>query len=312
MVCERAEKCYRSIFLNRRLYEACGEMRIDEEKDIIDSSDHCLISLDIKTRENGKNKFRKKRWKTGTYYRKDKDAMKEFGDEVERRWGEKRIEGVEEMVTDMKEAAEKCLKKDFKRRIGDDGGGKIVVRRWMTDEIMEGMKKRRRINRERRNCKDEMKKKELNKAYEEQKWKVKGMVKRAVEEDEMRLKKEIEEGDRSGSKIWENLNKLRGKEMKRVEREEVYKEGKKLEDDEATEKLIEYSKKMYTISDTRMSEIWNKEKLEELIKLHEKDRKIDYKIREHMDMAMDTRNMMSPMRKPEMTDEDLKDRLKRL
>ena len=82
------------VFVNRRLYEACGEMRIDEEKDIIDSSDHCLISLDIKTRENGKNKFRKKRWKTGTYYRKDKDAMKEFGDEVEKRWGEKRIEGV--------------------------------------------------------------------------------------------------------------------------------------------------------------------------------------------------------------------------
>ena len=194
------------VFVNRRLYEVCGEMRIDEEKDIIDSSDHCLISLDIKTRENGKNKFRKKRWKTGTYYRKDKDAMKEFGDEVEKRWREKKIEKVEEMVTDMKEAADKILKKNFKRRIGDEGGGKIVARRWMTDEIMKGMKERRRINRERRNCEDETKKKELNKAYEEQKWKVKGMVKKAVEEDEMRLKKEIEEGDRSGSKIWENLN----------------------------------------------------------------------------------------------------------
>ena len=47
------------VFVNRKLYEVCGEMRIDERKDI-DLSDHCLVSLDIKTRENGKNKLRKK------------------------------------------------------------------------------------------------------------------------------------------------------------------------------------------------------------------------------------------------------------
>merc|ERR1712179_649711 len=102
----------------------------------------------------------------------------------------------------------------------------------MTHEILRGIKERRRLNRERRNCKDEVKKKELKKEYEKQKWKVKGMIKKAVEEDERMLKEEIEEGDRSGSKIWENINKLRGKETKRRE-EEVYEGGRRLESEEA-------------------------------------------------------------------------------
>ena len=85
-----------------------------KKKDIIDLSDHCLVSLDIKTRENGKNKFRKKKWKSGTYYRKDRNAMKEFGNEVEKKWNERRVENVEEMVVDMKKAADKTLKRSLR------------------------------------------------------------------------------------------------------------------------------------------------------------------------------------------------------
>ena len=298
------------VFVNRKLYEVCGEMRIDERKDIFDLSDHCLVSLDIKTRENGKNKFRKKRWKSGIYYRKDKNAMKDFGNEVEKRWSERRVDSIEEMVGDMKEAADKTLKRRFKRMVGSDGE-EIEIKRWMTYEILDGIKERRRLNRERRNCKDEVRKEELRKAYEKQKWKVKGMVKKAVEEDEIKLKEEIEEGDGSGCKVWENLNKLRGKEKKRGE-EEVYEEGKKLGDEEAAEKLMTYCREMYTTSESKMSELWNREKMNELIQAHENDREIDHKIREHMDMAMDTKDMISPMKKPEMKENDIKDGLKKL
>ena len=212
----------------------------------------------------------------------------------------------------MKKAADKTLKRSFKRMVGSDGEKGIEARRWMTGEILGGIKERRRLNRERRNCKDEVRKEELRKAYERQKWKVKGMVKKAVEEDEMKLKEEIEEGDRSSCKIWENLNKLRGKETKRGGGEEVYEEGKKLENEEAAEKLMTYCREMYTTSESRMSELWNKEKLNELIQAHERDKEIDYKIREHMDMAMDTRDMISPMKKPEMKENDLKDGLRKL
>ena len=100
--------------------------------------------------------------------------------------------------------------------------------------------------------------------------------------------------------------------MKRGEGEEVYEEEKKLESEEAAEKLVTYCKKMYVTSESKMSELWNKEELKKLIEIHKKDKKINYKMREHMDMAMDTRDMISPMKKPEMKESDLKDRLKKL
>ena len=66
--------------------------------------------------------------------------MKEFGNEVERGWIERRIENIEEMVADMKKAADKTLKRSFKRRVGSDREKEVEAKRWMTDEILRGIK----------------------------------------------------------------------------------------------------------------------------------------------------------------------------
>ena len=77
------------VLMNRRMYEVCRGMEIDEEKLELRMSDHNLISVKLEGRERGVNEFRKRRWIAGTYYRRDKVALRAFGDEVEKRWKER-------------------------------------------------------------------------------------------------------------------------------------------------------------------------------------------------------------------------------
>merc|ERR1739842_114186 len=89
--------------MNSTMYEKCNEMNIDEDKEEIDFSDHNLISVNLKIREGYKNRFKKGEWKVGEYYRKGEEAMKEFGDEIEKIWKKNKIEKVQYMIISMSE-----------------------------------------------------------------------------------------------------------------------------------------------------------------------------------------------------------------
>ena len=82
---------------------------------------------------------------------------------------------------------------------------------WITAEIKEGIKRRRKVNRERRNETDPINRERLWHQYLNIKAEVQRMVRERIEEHEWRLTEEIK---RNRSKMWENIKKLRAQEKK--------------------------------------------------------------------------------------------------
>ena len=155
--------------VNKEMYGWCEKMEIDEDKEILDCSDHNLLSVTLNIRKADKNKFRKAVWVEGEYYRKDEIALEDFRKEMSSRWRVEEAEKVENMITDMKEGADITLKKTFKRKIAADGEKKIEEKEWMNEDIRRERKESQKLNREKRNCKDESLKEELEEAYETKK-----------------------------------------------------------------------------------------------------------------------------------------------
>jgi len=81
-------------------------------------------------------------------------------------------------------------------------------------EIRESIKKGRKINRKRINCKNPEEKEKLEKQYQGQQERVQIIIKEIMERYEMELTKEILE-DRGNGTLWRNIGKLTGKKTKR-------------------------------------------------------------------------------------------------
>ena len=129
------------VLMNEDMYNWCEKMEIDEKKEVINISDHCLINVKYNIRGKDKNKFRKIEWEEEEYYKKDQEAMEEFRKEMMEKWRGKKVEKVDVMISDMIEGAEKTLLKKVKRRVGVKGEEKVREREWMNPDIREEIKK---------------------------------------------------------------------------------------------------------------------------------------------------------------------------
>ena len=76
------------VMVNRRMYEICEEMIIDEDKEEIRLSDHNLISIRIGLREGGGVEFGRdnKEVEKEYYYKKDRESLKRVREELEGVW----------------------------------------------------------------------------------------------------------------------------------------------------------------------------------------------------------------------------------
>ena len=81
--------------------------------------------------------------------------------------------------------------------------------------------------------------------------------------------KEIRENKNPGSKLWENINMLKGKETHKKEEIEIYREGKKLSPKETEEEITRYWKSIYNKNENRMQTVWNAEKKAEYEESHD-------------------------------------------
>ena len=93
---------------------------------------------------------------------------------------EREIGEAGEMTKCIRESAEKILKKSYRRKVGKAEGERRVERKWMNEEIRGEIKKRREINRRKRNCEDLRERMRLEKEYRIQKWRVQDLVREAV------------------------------------------------------------------------------------------------------------------------------------
>ena len=153
------------MLVNRKMYEMFEGMTIDENRDTIDLSDHNLMSakFDMIGCCKGEEIVIIKEG-----YKKDKNSLKLYKDEVEKEWIVNRPKDANQMNDSMSEIQEKVLKTTFKKKVRQDEM-KIMKNNWFTNEIKDEISKRRAINRECRNCKDNIRKEILKRKYLNQK-----------------------------------------------------------------------------------------------------------------------------------------------
>ena len=87
------------ILVNEKLYEKFNEMNIDEDREIIDLSDHSLLSAEFTFHNT--NRVKEKVEISKEYFRKDKEALKNFKSKVENMWQEQEPESIEMMDESM-------------------------------------------------------------------------------------------------------------------------------------------------------------------------------------------------------------------
>ena len=114
----------------------------------------------------------------------------------------------------------------------------------------------------------------------------------------------------------ENINKLKGIELKEQGKIKVYNEKKKLLSiEEAKNQVIKVWKGVYNQGNSDIKKVWNEERKEKLIAEQNKEREDTMnkrKLREHMDMEREMDEVIVPMDLPVFTKETLEEELKQL
>lgn len=303
------------VLVNEKFYDHYVNMYIDEKKDIFDLSDHNLITTNF-TVQCDKPKFNKNRWVENTYYRTDENSLNKFCKGMEESIRTNKIDNMEEFDCAMRETAETELKKTLRRKVG---GKKDEIKEppWITQEIRDAIKDRRRINRMRRNCNNPEEKERLGKQYIKQKENAADMVKGAITKHEKKTCEDIKNGENRSKKLWQNINSLKGRDVSKAEATLFDSNGNKLEKEEAKESLLEFWGKIYGKHENKIKEVWNGEiALDYQQNLYVDDFKEEQgfpiELREHMDAAVESRNKITPMIQPHLSKEKVKRTLKRL
>ncbi|CAL4124685.1 unnamed protein product, partial [Meganyctiphanes norvegica] len=217
------------VIMNEKLYKEFIDMNIDEKQEIIDLSDHNLISINIRKGLINKTKYNKSDKKIRIeYYSKNKDEVKIYKNELNKRWNECEPNTTEEMAYSMSKVMDDKLKKSFK--ISANRLANKEDKKWFNDEIRKEIGKRRTLNKKARNTESEREKNIFKLEYRKQKLKVKAMVRVAIEKHELEVTEEIRNSDNKGKMLWKNIEKLKGNENKNKEIEIYDKDKQKIEE----------------------------------------------------------------------------------
>ena len=177
-------------------------MKIDEGQDEFDLSDHNLINLDLKMDSVRHNFDKNSKWIEGEYYKFDEVLVKEYIAQMEVMLQTEEISTIEEFNNIMETTATQVLKRTYKRRIAyDQKKVEVVEAPWMTIEIRAEIKKRRKLNRDKRNCREEDKEEAIQ-VYFNQKRKVPHLIHAAMNQHEAQVTIDIKKDKGRGMKLY--------------------------------------------------------------------------------------------------------------
>ena len=185
------------VLVNNNFYNMLVNMNIDEKKNEFDLSDHNLITANFKM-ELTKAKFNRNNWVETTFYTTKEESLKKFCKAVEQEIINENIESIEKFDQVMKEKADKELKRTMRQRIDKNKNQTESI--WVTDEIREEIKKRKAINRAKRNCQDTNQKEILENQYKAQKEKAAMLVREAITAHEEKQCENIRSGQGRSNK----------------------------------------------------------------------------------------------------------------
>ena len=69
------------ILVNKKIYDSFENMKIDEEKELIENSDHVVMSMKLKV-ENGNNGFKKTKWKIKEFLSEEEKDIEELAEKI--------------------------------------------------------------------------------------------------------------------------------------------------------------------------------------------------------------------------------------
>ena len=196
------------ILVNTLAYKLCQEMNIDEKQEKFDLSDHNLIEISLKL--NDTNYQRRGKWEEKQYYRLDDESLDKYIVQLELDLETTNDITIEEFNAMVSSAASRTLKSTYRRRLSKEDKCKIEAP-WVTEQIRIEIKKRRKLNRANRNCSDAEDKKEKTELYIRHKKKVQAIIRGEMHKYETKVTNDIKQDKSRGNKLWDNINKLRGK-----------------------------------------------------------------------------------------------------
>ncbi|CAL4250835.1 unnamed protein product [Meganyctiphanes norvegica] len=182
---------------------------------------------------------------------------------------------------------------------------------WMNENIKKEIKKRKEINRAKRNTENEEEKRALLKKWEEQKAKINNLIRKEIEDYEIKITKEIKESDNKGKKMWESIYILRGK-NKKDEKDKIFSENREeLDQVEAGNRVEEFWKYIFNICKCDLTKKWKKEDIQKMLKDTEEEKVIKSVIKINEQLFF-VEEKIAPMKKLEITQEHVTDVIERL
>ena len=194
------------VLVNKEMYSKFEEMIVDENKEYYDLSDHCLIKVNFKMKD-----IQRKDTETFQvqYYDVGESARHAFVQNFENSLCARHdTQSLQVLETMLKETADNTIKKCFTKR--SDKYTKKVEPVWFNDEIKENIKQRKQYNKLSRKTDDLTMRSTYRELYKKQKYKVQELVKQSITKYETKITREIK-NDKNNTKMWSNINKLRGK-----------------------------------------------------------------------------------------------------
>ena len=249
-----------------KFYDRYKKMKIDEDQDIIDISDHNLIEIQIEVKQN-KN-YSSKEWITREFYKTDNDSLNKFQLELEENFAREAVKDIHDLEKRIVDTADKVLKGKYRRKNRSSTQEKQEEPVWFTEEIRREIKGRKRYNRLRRNARKEGNKTEeekWKKMYLEQKIKAQKLIRQAMTMDEEKKAKEIKEDKSNGKNIWKYIRMLKGEKEKEALSvvDNIYGEDKKkLGYEEAATEIETFWRSIYGKHANNIEDEWDENKRE--------------------------------------------------
>ena len=163
--------------VNGHCYHLFSEMKIDEEREIFDLSDHNMITVELKLPKRRNTNFEKAKVITRTFLKTDDESLLKFSTEVDARLcgNVKCIKEVNDVIT---RSAKELLQAKYRKRVLPEK--QVKEPPWITEEIKKKIKERRSVNRLKRNSRNAEEKELLTDMYQKKKKEVQIMVKDAI------------------------------------------------------------------------------------------------------------------------------------
>ena len=225
-------------------------------------SDHNCITVDFGI-QMIKGNFRKGKWEEVKYCAVDDKSLREFVKGMEESLNQKSINNIIEMDNLKEQIAKDKLERVYKRKMLKDGEIPIQEQPWVTDRIRNGIKERRKLNRKKRDARNEDERKRLEEEYLMKKREVQILVKEEITNYEQKETREIR---KNRNKVWENIDRLTNKNT--VKKGAIYlhsEQGLKLNKEEAKLELVNFWTGIYGKHDNDIHMVWNTEKRQEYV-----------------------------------------------